>query len=361
VSFAWHAITDGARTTAAAGRASGVATLAVASGPALGTSWPAYVSVVRDGALVLVLEAGGRSGNTLTGLTPAPGWADAAVAEGDTLWIAPVEAYFREVRTAIDTNAAAVAANASAVAAMYTSAQVDTLLASKATTAALSSGLAGKADASTLAAHTGNTGNPHSVSAAQVGAYTTAEADTLLAGKASASHIHTFASLTGKPTTLSGYGIVDAAALSHTHTTADVTGLIAALALLAPLASPVLTGAVRSTGSIRTQDGSSNPLSGFDGKAAYLASETATLSATRTLALTSATVQYLDPNGANRDVTLPSVASGDAGWLVTVSNTATSGSYALVVKTSGGTQLGQSVPWGMNLTVQWDGASWRVL
>jgi len=45
-----------------------------------------------------------------------------------------------------------------------------------------------------------------------------------LDGKSSASHGHTFASLTGKPTTLSGYGITDAAALSHGHAWGDITG-----------------------------------------------------------------------------------------------------------------------------------------
>jgi hypothetical protein len=36
-------------------------------------------------------------------------------------------------------------------------------------------------------------------------------------------HKHTFASLTSKPTTLSGYGITDAAALNHTHTFSSLT------------------------------------------------------------------------------------------------------------------------------------------
>ena len=40
---------------------------------------------------------------------------------------------------------------------------------------------------------------------------------------ASSSHTHTFASLTSKPTTLSGYGITDAASSSHTHTFASLT------------------------------------------------------------------------------------------------------------------------------------------
>lgn len=44
-----------------------------------------------------------------------------------------------------------------------------------------------------------------------------------LGSYAAASHTHTFASLTSKPTTLSGYGITDAAASNHTHTFASIT------------------------------------------------------------------------------------------------------------------------------------------
>lgn len=51
----------------------------------------------------------------------------------------------------------------------YTSGQVDSLLGSYALSSALTS-------------HTGNTNNPHSVTASQVGAYTTAEVDGLIAG-----------------------------------------------------------------------------------------------------------------------------------------------------------------------------------
>jgi hypothetical protein len=40
---------------------------------------------------------------------------------------------------------------------------------------------------------------------------------------ASSTHTHTFASLTSKPTTLSGYGITDAASSGHTHTFASLT------------------------------------------------------------------------------------------------------------------------------------------
>jgi hypothetical protein len=49
---------------------------------------------------------------------------------------------------------------------------------------------------------------------------------------AAASHTHTFASLTSKPTTLAGYGITDAAASSHVHAAADITSGTVATARL---------------------------------------------------------------------------------------------------------------------------------
>lgn len=55
---------------------------------------------------------------------------------------------------------------------------------------------------------------------------------------ASSSHTHTFASLTGKPTTLSGYGITDAAANSHTHTGTQVSYSAIAGFPTSPNASP---------------------------------------------------------------------------------------------------------------------------
>lgn len=54
--------------------------------------------------------------------------------------------------------------------------------------------------------------------------YTESEIDTKLGAKADSSHTHTFASLTSRPTTLSGYGITDAATASHTHAFSALTG-----------------------------------------------------------------------------------------------------------------------------------------
>lgn len=55
--------------------------------------------------------------------------------------------------------------------------------------------LAAKASSASLTTHTSNTSNPHSVTAAQVGAYTTSQVDTALAGKAATSHTHAAADI----------------------------------------------------------------------------------------------------------------------------------------------------------------------
>lgn len=53
--------------------------------------------------------------------------------------------------------------------------------------------------------------------------YTETEVDSLLTGKADTSHAHTFDSITSKPTTLSGYGITDAAPLNTINTQANAS------------------------------------------------------------------------------------------------------------------------------------------
>src|SRR4051812_10384962 len=52
------------------------------------------------------------------------------------------------------------------------------------------------ATASDLTTHTANTSNPHSVTAAQTGAYDTSDVDALLAAKANSSHTHTLSNIT---------------------------------------------------------------------------------------------------------------------------------------------------------------------
>lgn len=58
-------------------------------------------------------------------------------------------------------------------------------------------------DVSANTSHRSDTGNPHSTTAAQVGAYSTAQTDTLLAGKADTTHTHTAADVTDFDTEVS--------------------------------------------------------------------------------------------------------------------------------------------------------------
>lgn len=123
------------------------------------------------------------------------------------------------------------------------------------------------ADFTDAAAHIADTNNPHSVTAAQVGAYASGDVDTLLLSylpsadydwstlpnKPSAftptAHASTHAAAGGDPLTLSQSQVTNLvtdlagkAATSHTHAESDVTNLVTDLAAKAPLASPALTG-----------------------------------------------------------------------------------------------------------------------
>lgn len=66
--------------------------------------------------------------------------------------------------------------------------------------------------------HIGSTSNPHTVTAAQVGAYTTGAVDTLLAGKSDTTHTHTGVYEPADPTILKDADIgVSVAAQGHNH------------------------------------------------------------------------------------------------------------------------------------------------
>lgn len=215
-------------------------------------------------------------------------------------------------------------------------------------------------------------------------AYTKSEVDSLLTGKANTA------------TTLAGYGITNAytktesdanfAPVSHQHAAAAITtGTIATARLGSGTAdtTTVLRGdqtyaagvtgpwsasnlKATSTGSgsdlVRSEDSSNNRLNCFgDGGSAYIASRTATLSATEQLTLTSKTLQLLDPNGSNRIVKMPNVTSTDKDIIFTVRNTATSGTATLTMQTYGGTQISVPIPFGMSMTLHWDGTTWRAI
>ncbi len=89
--------------------------------------------------------------------------------------------------------------------------------------------LAAKASAASLSTHTGNTSNPHAVTAAQVGAYTTAQADTLLAAKASTTHTHAESDVTNLVSDLAAKATTSALATTN----ANVSGHTSQLATTA--------------------------------------------------------------------------------------------------------------------------------
>lgn len=94
-------------------------------------------------------------------------------------------------------------------------------------------------------------------------------------------------------------------------------------------------------------------------KAALLGS-TATVTATGTIALTaeSAVYQLINPNGAARDVTLPTLTAGDAGRAFVVKNTGSAGN-ALTVKIAAGTQIGPLIANGYASAYVWSGTGWE--
>lgn len=106
----------------------------------------------------------------------------------------------------------------------------------------------GLAEQSALAAHTGDTTNPHAVTKAQVGlgnADNTSDASkplssaasTALAGKAPTSHAHAESDVTNLTSDLAGK-----AAVSHTHAESDVTNLATDLAGKIPLSTVTTKG-----------------------------------------------------------------------------------------------------------------------
>ena len=97
-------------------------------------------------------------------------------------------------------------------------------------------------------------------------------------------------------------------------------------------------------------------------QSAALLGSAAMVTATGTVAITdtSAVYQLIDPNGAARDVVLPTLAAGDAGRSFAVKNTGTAGNY-LTVKIAAGTQLGPLVGNGYSMAVVWSGTAWEVL
>lgn len=79
---------------------------------------------------------------------------------------------------------------------------------------------------------------------------------------------------------------------------------------------------------------------------------------TVTLTVTSATYQFIDANGANRDVVLPAPTGGQV-CMFAIKNTGTANS--LTVKTAAAVALDLPVTPGYTLAVVWGGSAWEVL
>ena len=97
-------------------------------------------------------------------------------------------------------------------------------------------------------------------------------------------------------------------------------------------------------------------------QSAALLGSAAMVTATGTVALTdtSAVYQLINPNGAARDVTLPTLTAGDAGRAFVVKNTGSAGN-ALTVKIAAGTQLGPLIANGYASAYVWSGTGWEAI
>lgn len=156
---------------------SGTLTLADASGfPA---SYPYRVSTFGpDGTPKSILSITGRTGNVLTVAGAIDGTTDVVLAIGDLVRMRVAAGALADIHTAVNAVETAIASYGNVV----THAASDF------------------ATASAFTSHTSNTSNPHSVTAAQTGAYTTAQVDTLLASKqAAGSYVPTTTTVAGHP------------------------------------------------------------------------------------------------------------------------------------------------------------------
>lgn len=87
-------------------------------------------------------------------------------------------------------------------------------------------------------------------------------------------------------------------------------------------------------------------------------SNRASLSGASTLTATSAQYQFLDPNGANRDVNLPTAATN---MLYIIKNIGTGG-YTLTVKDSGGSAItGGTIANNVAMGFYYDGTAWQLV
>jgi hypothetical protein len=89
------------------------------------------------------------------------------------------------------------------------------------------------------------------------------------------------------------------------------------------------------------------------------AASTFTATAAVTLTASSAVYQFINPNGSNRDVDVPTLTAADDGRPFCIKNVGTLGN-ALTVRHSG-VQVGFPVGNGFALTVIWTGTKWEAV
>jgi hypothetical protein len=85
-----------------------------------------------------------------------------------------------------------------------------------------------------------------------------------------------------------------------------------------------------------------------------------TATGTVTLTSTSAVYQLVNPNGAARDVVLPTLTTDNAGRAFSVKNTGTAGNF-LTIKNAAGVQVGPALGNGYAMALVWSGAQWEAL
>lgn len=88
--------------------------------------------------------------------------------------------------------------------------------------------------------------------------------------------------------------------------------------------------------------------------------QTTTATGTVTLTSANAVYQFINPNGAARDVVLPNLTAPEDGRSFCIKNVGTAGN-ALTVKNAANAVIGFPVGNGFALTVIWTGTAWEAI
>ena len=200
----FHRLVNNAQSTVAAAYTPGSGALVVTDGSVFGDAFPLLLSVFRATTPLSILEVTGRTGNTLEISGAVDGTTDVDLQTGDVALCGTATLYVEELQAAVNTLEAggAILPDQAGHTGEYLT--TDGTAASWAVAVSSVDGQTGAVDLSgvyqpvgsyattdTLTAHTGDTANPHVVTATQVGAYTTAEVDAALALKSDSTHLHT--------------------------------------------------------------------------------------------------------------------------------------------------------------------------